>query len=153
MLRVSQITLEDDLDGLVDQINKAVWDDANDMAVYDTDSLRAYLERQDTILIACHEQTDAGSVLMGIASSRLELKPYDKERWLYVDEVDVCVDQRKKGAGKLIMKTLIKIAEDRGCLEVWLGTEVDNDAANALYRSLGPDDESRFVGYAFETGD
>lgn len=153
MLTVSEITLEDDLDGLVDQINKAVWDDANDMAVYDTDSLRAYLERQDTIFIACHEQTDAGTVLMGIASSRLELKPYDKERWLYVDEVDVCVDQRKKGAGKLIMKTLIKIAEDRGCLEVWLGTEVDNDAANALYRSLDPDDESRFVGYAFETGD
>jgi ribosomal protein S18 acetylase RimI-like enzyme len=81
----------------------------------------------------------------------MEIKPYDKERWLYVDEVDVCSEQRKKGAGKAIMRKLIEIAEDTGCDEVWLGTEVDNQPANALYRSLDPDEVEQFIGYTYET--
>ncbi len=87
---------------------------------------------------------------LGIASARLEIKPYDKMRWLYVDEVDVCADQRKKGAGKAIMRKLIEIARDTGCEEVWLGTEVDNQAVNALYRSLDPDDVAQVIGYAYK---
>ena len=73
-----------------------------------------------------------------------------KERWLYVDEVDVCADQRQKGAGKAIMEKLIALAETADCEEVWLGTEADNLAANALYRSLDPDDIGEVVGYTFE---
>ena len=88
---------------------------------------------------------------MGMASGRFEIKPYGQERWLYVDEVDVCADQRQKGAGKAIMQRLIELAEQAGCEELWLGTEVDNAAANALYRSLQPDDVSQVVGYTFET--
>ena len=79
------------------------------------------------------------------------MKPYDHELWLYVDEVDVCADQRQKGAGKAIMNKLLDIAEDEECEEVWLGTEVDNVAANALYRSIDPDDIEQFVGYTWET--
>ena len=86
-----------------------------------------------------------------MASSRIEIKPYDQELWLYVDEVDVCSDQRQKGAGKAIMSKLIEIAKDKGCEEVWLGTEVDNLPANALYRLLDPDDVANVVGYTFET--
>jgi aminoglycoside 6'-N-acetyltransferase I len=79
------------------------------------------------------------------------MKPYGKELWLYVDEVDVCANQRKKGAGKLIMQTLIEMAKSVGCEEVWLGTEVENAPANALYRSLDPDEVSTVIGYTYET--
>ena len=75
----------------------------------------------DTVFIACHAEPEQGAALLGIASSRIEIKPYQSELWLYVDEVDVCADQRKKGAGKLIMQTLIKIAEREGCEELWPG--------------------------------
>lgn len=148
---VKEITLEDDLDSLVLRINDASWDDANEISAYDVACLRAYLERQDTIFITCDEKSDEGTVLLGIASSRIEIKPYGKELWLYVDEVDVCADQREKGAGKLIMQTLVKIAEDRGCAELWLGAEADNDPANALYRSLAPNEVSNVTGYTYET--
>ena len=144
------ISAADDLELLVDEINQALWDNANDMSRYEVDALLNYLERQDTIFVACHEVVNAGRTLLGIASSRLELKPYDNERWLYIDEVDVCANQRRKGAGKAIMGKLIEIARQADCAEVWLGTEVDNQAANALYRSLDPTEVEQFIGYTFD---
>ncbi|RUO34862.1 GNAT family N-acetyltransferase [Aliidiomarina soli] len=150
-MKAKEITLDDDLHSLVGQINCASWDEANEMSEYDYESLKRYLERSDTIFIACNEESEQGTVLLGIASSRIEMKPYRMDLWLYVDEVDVCVDQRNKGAGKLIMQTLIEIAKKEGCKQVWLGTEVDNAPANALYRSLDPDEVAEVIGYTYET--
>lgn len=145
------VTLESDIKKLVDDINQAQWDEGNEMVEYDVDSLTAYLHKQDTVFIACYESESEQSELMGIASGRIELKPYQMEYWLYVDEVDVCADQRQKGAGKRIMQYLLKIAEENRCEELWLGTEVDNVPANALYRSLEPGDVLEFIGYTYKT--
>lgn len=139
-----------DLARLVDEINDASWDDANEMSVYDVKSLSAYLNRADTLFVACHENSSHGSTLLGFASSRFELKPYGEEKWLYVDELDVCANQRQRGAGSAIMRKLFELAEEADCEEVWLGTEVENAAANALYRSLDPDDVAEVVGYTYE---
>ncbi|MEM9092470.1 MAG: GNAT family N-acetyltransferase [Cyanobacteria bacterium P01_F01_bin.53] len=152
-MKVRVITPEDNLDELVAQINQAAWDEANEMSEYDVEALSAYLERQDTVFVACYEMSSERSTLLGMASARIEIKPYGKERWLYVDEVDVCADQRQRGAGKLIMQKLIAIAKDQGCEELWLGTEVDNHPANALYRSIEPDDVAEFIGYTYEMDD
>jgi len=70
-----------------------------------------------------------------------------------VDELDVCANQRKRGAGTAIMQKLLEHAENAGCEEVWLGTEVDNTAANALYSSLNPDEVEQFIGYTYELDD
>ena len=151
MIDVNIITPSDDLRKIVHEINHASWDSANEMSVYDVESLSTYLERQDTLFVTCHDIASDPPKLLGIASSRIEIKPYGKELWLYVDEVDVCSDQRRKGAGKAIMQKLMEIAYEKGCAEVWLGAEVENMAANALYRSLEPDEVSQVVGYTFET--
>ena len=148
---LSEISLADDLDALARDINACAWDEGNQMSVYDAASLELYLNHQDTLLVTCHRVEATGRTLAGFASGRFQIKPYDGERWLYVDEVDVCADQRQKGAGATLMQKFIAIAEYHGCEEVWLGTEVDNDAANALYRSLDPDDEAEVVGYTWET--
>lgn len=150
MVIVNVITLNNDLARLVEEINQAVWDAANDISPYDVESLSAYLAREDTLFVACHEVVENASLLLGIASARLEIKPYDKAQWLYIDEVDVCADKRQQGAGKAIMKKLIELAKDAGCNEVWLGTEVDNQAANKLYKSLNPDEVAQLIGYAYE---
>lgn len=47
------------------------------------------------------------------------------------------------------MGKLFDIGEGAGCAEVWLGTELDNDAANAFYGSLDPSEREEFVGYAW----
>ncbi len=153
MIVVSIVRLADDLQQLVEEINRASWDDLNDIAEHDVAALSAYLERQDTLFVACHDVAGAGRTLLGVASARMQVKPYGHERWLYIDEVDVCADQRRRGAGKAIMHKLIELAQEAGCREVWLGTEADNDAANALYRSLDPDDVEEFIGYTYASLD
>ena len=150
MIVVETVTAGADVSELVDEINGAAWDDSNEMSVYDAHALAAYLERHDTVFVACHEMDGGTRTFLGMASGRFEVKPYDGMLWLYVDEVDVCADQRRKGAGRAIMEKLLEIAEEAGCEEVWLGTEIDNDPANALYRSLDPDDVAEVVGYTYE---
>ena len=114
-------------------------------------ALKAYLQREGTIFLACYEVTKGTSALLGIASSRVEIKPYGEELWLYVDEVDVFSDQRQKGVGKFIMQYLMEIATNKGCEEMWLGAEADNLPANALYKSLKPDEIMEVIGYTYET--
>ena len=152
-MEVVVVTIQDDLSKLVEEINQASWDASNDISEYDEEALRAYLSRQDTVFVVCYETSTEYRTLMGIASSRIEMKPYGNEHWLYVDEVDVCADQRQKSAGKLIMQKLLEIAEENGCKELWLGAEVDNHPANALYKSLNPDTISEVVGYTYKTGE
>lgn len=145
--------MDDSLDLLAEEINSAKWDDANEIANYSASALANYLNQQDTIFLACHERVTDRRVLLGIASARVQPKPYGDERWLYVDEVDVCVDHRRRGVGKAMMKKFVELASEAGCDEIWLGTEVDNHAANALYRALDPDDVAQVVGYTYEITD
>ena len=150
---LSEISLADDLDALARDINACAWDEGNQMSVYDAASLELYLNHQDTLLVTCHRVEATGRTLAGFASGRFQIKPYDGERWLYVDEVDVCADQSRQGVGKATMRCLLEMAEQHDCDEVWLGTETDNTAANALYRSLAPDDVDGVVGYTWELDD
>ncbi|MCI5105912.1 MAG: GNAT family N-acetyltransferase [Pseudomonadales bacterium] len=148
-MQIRRISLKDDLPALVRDINSARWDDANEITAYKAEDLAYFLQRQDTVFIACYDTAAGHHNLLGIASARIQIKPYDKELWLYIDEVDVCADQRQKGAGKAMMRDLISISRERGCQEVWLGTEVDNIPANALYKSLQPNEIEQFVGYSY----
>jgi len=152
MIVVRAVTIEDNLQQVVSEINQSAWDDDNEISLYDVESLSAYLDHQGTLFLVCHEVAENQKKLLGIASSRVEIKPYQQERWLYVDEVDVCADQRQKGAGKAIMQELIKIARETSCKELWLGAEVDNFPANALYQSLKPHEIEKFTGYTYKTG-
>lgn len=152
-IEVHQIRIQDDLSQIVSDINGAEWDDDNEISPYEVESLEVYLQRQDTVFVVAYNIEGDSKIFLGMASGRIEIKPYGKELWLYVDEVDVCVNQRKKGAGKAIMEKLLAIADEADCEEVWLGTEVDNDPANALYRSLDPDDVGEVVGYTYELDD
>ena len=148
-IEVIRITRSDDLEALVTLINSAEWDEDNDVDTYSVAALEAYLCKEDTVFIAacC---TDGEKELVGMASGRIELKPYDHMKWLYIDEVDTCANQRRKGVGRALMVRLLEIARESDCEEVWLGTESTNVAANALYKSLVPDEVDHVVGYLFE---
>jgi len=107
---VSIVSPHDNLERIVDDINTASWDEANEITAYDVQSLTTYLKHQDTLFIVCYDNTPTIRVLMG----------------------------------------LLELADEADCEEVWLGTEVDNVAANALYSSLKPDDVETFIGYTYE---
>jgi ribosomal protein S18 acetylase RimI-like enzyme len=153
MFQITVIRPSDDLRRLVAEINAAAWDEANEMGEYEEGALAHYLDQQGNLFVVCHEPVEGGRRLLGVASARLQVKPYGRERWLYVDEVDVCADQRCRGVGMALMQALMQAAEAAGCDELWLGAEVDNDAANALYRSLGPEDVAAVTGYTYALGE
>ena len=150
---VHLVSLEDDLESLVGDINAARWDAANDIVAYDVNALLAYLHKTDVVFVACYLVEGESRTFAGMASGRLEHKPYDFEKWLYIDEVDTCSDLRQRGVGTAMMKWLLQFADENDCDEVWLGTEVENDAANALYKSLRPSSIDAVVGYTFELED
>jgi ribosomal protein S18 acetylase RimI-like enzyme len=146
-LAITRIRGSDDLHQLAADINSAQWDTANDLddADYSAESLTNFVADDDRILIVARHQER----FVGIASATVLLKPYEQERWMYVDEVDVVADYRKQGAGTALMKELLCIAKINHCAELWLGTEHDNGSALKLYESLEPDDTESFVGFTY----
>lgn len=151
MITVEVVDRDDDLGRLVDEINAAAWDDANGIKHHDVEALTCYLQREDTVFVVCHEIVGERRTLLGIASARFQVKPYAAPPWLYVDEVDVRADQRRRGVGSRLMRRLIELAAERDA-NVWLATEPDSHPANALYRSLRPAAVEQVVGYTFRDG-
>lgn len=149
-LEVKIIGLDDDLQTLAQQINSSKWDDENEIEEYSAESLQAYLQKEDTVFVVCYLVDDGKQTLGGMASARIEMKPYEFSKWLYIDEVDTCSDQRQKGVGTMVMKKLLAFAEEQECEEVWLGTEMNNEVAKKFYQSLNPNSIDDVVGYTFE---
>ena len=56
---------------------------------------------------------------------------------------------RRKGVGRALMEHLLAMADSADCDEVWLGAEVGNAPAVALYRSLNAEEDA-VLGYTFE---
>ncbi len=89
-----------------------------------------------------------GDGAVGMATGTVLLHP-DKPPAMFVNEVGVREDWRRRGIGRAVTERLIAVARARGCKGIWLGTEPDNDAALALYRGLGGDEEP-FVGFGWD---
>ncbi|NKB33190.1 MAG: GNAT family N-acetyltransferase [Pseudomonadales bacterium] len=149
-MKVDIISLDDNLQDLAEQINQSSWDDENEVEDYSGAALQAYLEKEDTVFIVCYLVENDVQTLAGMSSGRIEQKPYNFSKWLYIDEVDTCSNHRQKGVATAMMETLLKFAKDKGCEEVWLGTETDNLVARRFYESLDPDDIDDVIGYTFE---
>lgn len=150
-LKVEIIETESDLLTLAKQINQASWDDENDVDDYSSESLKSYLKKEDTVFVVCYLEDNEAQILAGMCSGRIEHKPYDFEKWLYIDEVDTCSNHRQKGVATAMMKKLLQIAKDNDCEEVWLGTETTNLVARRFYESLKPNDIEDVIGFTFET--
>ncbi|MFM2354913.1 MAG: hypothetical protein RLZZ528_649 [Pseudomonadota bacterium] len=89
-----------------------------------------------------------GAEVVGFASGTVLQHP-DKPPSMFVNEVGVRDDWLRRGIGKAVTQALIDRARARGCQGIWLGTEPDNVAALALYRSLGGE-EMTFVGFGWD---
>ena len=84
--------------------------------------------------------------VIGIATGVILLHP-DKNPALFVNEVSVHEDFRRRGIARRLSRALIRPAQDRGIKGVWLATEHDNIAARALYRDIGGRETEGIVVY------
>jgi GNAT superfamily N-acetyltransferase len=93
---------------------------------------------------------DDGNVMARIYGHVLHR--YDATDFL-IYEVDTVEAHQRKGAGRAIIEFLKQLATERGWREMWVLTDLDNDAGNALYRSAGGVLENSPTNmYVFETG-
>lgn len=66
----------------------------------------------------------------------------DKVTELYVDEVGTATAYLRQGIATAMLTGLFAWGRDLGCIEAWLGTELDNAAANGLYRRFGGEEDT-----------
>lgn len=55
----------------------------------------------------------------------------------YLYDIEVAEAHRRKGAGRLLIDALLRHLKADGVMEMWLGTDTDNEAAQALYSATG----------------
>jgi ribosomal protein S18 acetylase RimI-like enzyme len=74
-------------------------------------------------------------LVVGMASGVEYFHP-DKPPQLWINEVSVSPAYQRRGIGRKLTGTLVEAARKRGCVSVWLGTAVDNAAAQACFGSV-----------------
>jgi ribosomal protein S18 acetylase RimI-like enzyme len=92
----------------------------------------------------------ADGVVVGMASGIVYVHP-DKPLQLFVNEVGVSAKWQRRGIGKRLLAALLDHGQGMGCREAWVATEVDNEAARALYQAAqGKEDADRAVVYTWK---
>ena len=90
-----------------------------------------------------------GGQVIGFASGVHYVHP-DKPAELFVNEVGVAPKHQRRGVAGRLLGALFERARALGCREAWVATEPDNQAARALYSSVGGrEDPKPFVQYSF----
>jgi ribosomal protein S18 acetylase RimI-like enzyme len=77
-----------------------------------------------------------GAQLVGFVSGVDYWHP-DKPRELFINEVSVARDHRRRGVGLRLMRAMLDHARALGCRSAWVMTDGGNLAANGLYRRTG----------------
>ena len=90
----------------------------------------------------------ADGALVGMASGAVVLMP-DKAPSLYLDEIGVHEDWRRRGIGLALGQSALTEARAMGCETIWLATEDDNAPARALYARLGGRAQTGVVVYSW----
>ncbi len=98
--------------------------------------LAAYLANPANLLILAI----VNDLVIGMAMGVVHKHP-DKPNELYVDEVGVTPDRRRQGIARLLMDAMTKWGEELECEDAWLGTEIENVAARALYKHYAKGEE------------
>lgn len=92
----------------------------------------------------------AGDLVVGMASAVVYVHP-DKPRNLWINEVGVGDDWRRQGIARGLMAAVLDLSEALGCEEAWLGTELTNLPALALYRGIEGAEEEAGVYFTWDT--
>jgi ribosomal protein S18 acetylase RimI-like enzyme len=89
----------------------------------------------------------AGGEVVGQARGMVQRHP-DKPTELYIDNLGVTPGRRREGIATRLLDDLAAWAKAKGCEAAWVGTELDNEAARALYVARGSEAET-FVLYFY----
>lgn len=84
------------------------------------------------LLLAEEEQGRAVGFVSGVETTHP-----DKGTEMFLYELAVAEDWRRRGVASHLINALAEIARELGCYGMWTGTDHDNEAALGAYRSTG----------------
>lgn len=145
MITIKQIKLDDDLQSICQQLQPSNWAADNEMHSYQIDSLRSFLQSKSSVLLLAYNGDNIAGVLLGY------ILPHPAgEDSLYVHELDTHPDYRRQGVASQLMQVVFELAAQQKLTEVWVGTEVNNMPANALYKKLKPGETESAIMYSYQ---
>jgi [ribosomal protein S18]-alanine N-acetyltransferase len=103
--------------------------------VFDTEGeldTAAFLRRPEATLIVAEDRGDVVGWVYGH-----ELVHPHGELTMLLYALDVAEHAQRRGHGRALVEAFVDDAEQRGCTEVWVLTDDDNEGALATYRSAG----------------
>jgi ribosomal protein S18 acetylase RimI-like enzyme len=109
----------------LDRVAEDVFD-----AAIDPGLLAAYLADDRHMMVLAI----SGGVVVGQARGIVHLSP-DQAPELYIDNMGVTPARQRGGIAGRMLDELLAWGREKGCTNAWLGTELDNVAARALYES------------------
>lgn len=143
---INHVNSTKDLLKIAEDINNAQWDESNEISDYNASAMAEFIKNRENILVVLYEHGE----LCGMSFGTVLTKPYgDGGGWLYLDEIDVPLDKRRKGYGRKLLREIFSIGRRQGAREMWLGTESDNREAISFYQSLNPREKEDVIGFTF----
>jgi aminoglycoside 6'-N-acetyltransferase I len=89
-------------------------------------------------------------VVVGFASGVHYIHP-DKPPELFINEVGVAPTHQRRGIARQLLQGLLAQGRAVGCREAWVGTDVSNASARALYAAAGgAESPEPFIMYSFD---
>lgn len=141
---LKQPSVHDNLGAVCAQMQPDLWAKDNEMTSYKPELLIKFLETGHVLVLAYD-----GEKIAGVAIA-YELPHPAGEHSLYVHELDTHPDYRRQGIGTQLMEEMKRIAKERDVKELWVGTEVDNTPANALYTKFNPTETEQAIIYSYD---
>jgi ribosomal protein S18 acetylase RimI-like enzyme len=111
----------------------------------DVSATRKFLIEPGHHLFIAYEDGQAAGFVSGV-----EMTHPDKGTEMFLYELGVHEDFRRRGIGNALVSALRDLAVERGCYGMWVLTESDNDAALATYRSAGAGEAEEQVMLSWE---
>ncbi len=115
-------------------------------AVFDEPIKRGYLTAYLANPFNWLAVVQAEGAVVGMLMATVLQTP-DKGAELFLNEIGTGSDWRRQGIAEALMQALFARADEEGLEEIWVGTELDNRPARALYEKHGREFEPSIFYY------
>jgi ribosomal protein S18 acetylase RimI-like enzyme len=131
-----------------DEHEVARFEAAFDDDVLPDETRRFLVDERHHLLLGYVDDRPAGFV------SAVEVFHPDKPAELFLNEIGVVDEARRRGVARALIEELKRLGGERGCGSIWVLTDEDNEAAMSLYHSTGGDrDGTLHVMFEYDLGE
>lgn len=107
--------------------------------------LLARFNHSESVLFIAHE----GNIPVGFTQLYPSFSSAALARTFILNDLYVSESSRRKGVGALLIAAVVDFAKSLGAARLTLSTETTNEAAQALYQSLGWKKDEQFLVYHY----